>query len=154
MDRPENDRFAWVPGPFVSLSTSGLPTNIPDKLFGLHRTQFYGLKLTLNWILVTAYSYLPPAHEVCDGYVFTRVCLSTGGEGGVPGQVHPRAGTHTPTQTRYTPPDQVHPPEQCMLGDTGNKRAVRILLKCILVCITFIHKLNLMAHVVVWQKQC
>ena len=22
---------------------------------------------------------LPPAHEVCEGYVFTRVCLSTGG---------------------------------------------------------------------------
>ena len=39
---------------------------------------------------------------------------------------------------RYTPqggapPWQVHPPEQCMLGDTGNKRAVRILLECILV---------------------
>ena len=26
-----------------------------------------------------------------------------------------------------------YPPEQCMLGDTGNKRAVRILLECILV---------------------
>ena len=24
---------------------------------------------------------LPPANEVCEGYVFTRVCLSTGGEG-------------------------------------------------------------------------
>ena len=34
---------------------------------------------------------------------------------------------------RHTPWDQVHPPEQCMLGDTGNKRAVRILLECILV---------------------
>ena len=38
----------------------------------------------------------------------------------------------------YTPPDQRqatpgtrdrHPPGQCMLGDTGNKRAVRILLE-------------------------
>ena len=29
---------------------------------------------------------------------------------------------------RYT-----SPPEQCTLGDTGNKRAVRILLDCILV---------------------
>ena len=43
---------------------------------------------------------------------------------GVPGQVHPQAGT---------PPGQVHLREQCMLGDTGNKRAVRILLECILV---------------------
>ena len=32
-----------------------------------------------------------------------------------------------------TPPRQVHPLEQCMLGDTGNKWAVRILLECILV---------------------
>ena len=39
--------------------------------------------------------------------------------GGVPGQV--------PPGTRYTPQDQ------CMLGDMGNKRAVRILLECILV---------------------
>ena len=36
-----------------------------------------------------------------------------------PGQVPPRAGTH--------------PSAQCMLGDTGNKRAVRILLECNLV---------------------
>ena len=41
-----------------------------------------------------------------------------------PGQVHSRAGT---------PPGQVYPPEQCMLGDTGNKWVVHILLECILV---------------------
>ena len=29
--------------------------------------------------------------------------------------------------------NSVHIQEQCMLGDTGNKRAVRILLECILV---------------------
>ena len=60
-------------------------------------------------------------------------------------QVNPPAGT--PPRTRYNPPDQVHPPgpgtppEQVApreqvhpreLGDTGNKRAVRILLECIL----------------------
>ena len=44
---------------------------------------------------------------------------------------HPGPGTSplgpgVPPQTRYTP-------EQCMLGDTGNKRAVHILLECILV---------------------
>ena len=65
----------------------------------------------------------------------------------------PRTGTRYTPQTRYTPDqvpplgpgtppdrynpwdqvpsDQVPPPEQCMLGDTGNKRAVRILLECI-----------------------
>ena len=90
---------------------------------------------------------LPPANEVCEGYVFTRVCLFRGGVPGQlhhHGQVHPRAGT-PPAGTplgRYTPgryipwagtppgqvhlPRQVHPPEQCMLGDTGNKRAVRM----------------------------
>ena len=51
-------------------------------------------------------------------------------------QVHP-PGPGTPPPP--PPWDQVHPPgpgtppKQCMLGDTGNKRAVRILLECILV---------------------
>ena len=35
---------------------------------------------------VSAGQLLPPANEVCEGYVFTRVCLSTGGGGGL--QVH------------------------------------------------------------------
>ena len=43
------------------------------------------------------------------------------------------ADTPTPTQTQR----QVPPWEQCMLGDTGNKRAVRILLECILVMYVF-----------------
>ena len=54
--------------------------------------------------------------------------------------------THTPipprTRGRHLPPsgpgttplrDQRHPIAQCMLGDTGSKRAVHILLECILV---------------------
>ena len=50
-------------------------------------------------------------------------------------QVHPK--------TRCTPQDQVHPPdqvprEQCMPRDTVSKRAVRILLECILVSNAFI----------------
>ena len=44
---------------------------------------------------------------------------------GTPRQVHPLG--------RYTPRADTPPPEQCVLGDTGNKRAVRILLECILV---------------------
>ena len=61
---------------------------------------------------------------------------------------------HTPgiTLPRSTPPWEAHPPKpleadpreadspppaQCMLGDTGNKRAVSILLECILVCYNF-----------------
>ena len=79
-------------------------------------------------------------------FLHMSVILSTGEA--VPGQVpprqvHPRAGT-LPGQVhplgRYTPragtPPWTGTPlprEQCMLGDTANKRAVRILLECILV---------------------
>ena len=82
------------------------------------------------------------------------------GPGTPPTRYTPRPGTPPGTrytlQTRYTPFDQVHPPgtrytprtrftpwtrytpqEQCMLGDMGNKRAVRILLECILVVLIF-----------------
>ena len=38
-------------------------------------------------------------------------------------------GTGTPPQGAGTP----LPPEQCMLGDTANKRVVSIILECILV---------------------
>ena len=73
-------------------------------------------------------------------FLHVSVILSTvAGGRGVPGQVPPWDQVHPPG-TKYTPRDQVHPPEQCMLGDTGNKRAVRILLQCILVqeCISVI----------------
>ena len=36
----------------------------------------------------------------------------------------------TPPGTRH-PPGADSPPAQCMLGDMGNRRAVRILLECI-----------------------
>ena len=45
-------------------------------------------------------------------------------------QAHP-PGAGNPPGTRH-PPDQA-PPEQSMLGDTVNERAVRILLECNLV---------------------
>ena len=69
----------------------------------------------------TFFNYRP--QQSCEGYVFTCMCLSTGG--GVPGQVPPRTryiplppgpgnspppGPGTPPGTRYTPQDQVHPP--------------------------------------------
>ena len=52
--------------------------------------------------------------------MFLHLSVSHSVQGGT------RAGTH---------PGQVHPREQCRLGDTGNKPAVRILLECILVYI-------------------
>ena len=84
---------------------------------------------------------LPPANKVCTGYVFTPVCQSFCSQGGMSASVH--AGIHTPLGRhpradtlplgRHPPLGQTPSPVQCMLGDTGNKRAVRILLKCILV---------------------
>ena len=62
-------------------------------------------------------SLLPPAKEVCEGYVFTHVCLSTGGEyvsRYLPGQVHPPS-RYTPEHVHPpagTPPGQAHPPRQ------------------------------------------
>ena len=44
----------------------------------------------------------------------------------------------------YTPPGSRHPPAQCMLGDAGNKRAVRILLEYILaICYACILSLDI-----------
>ena len=63
--------------------------------------------------------FLPPANEVCKGYVFTPVCQSFCSQGGeylsryTPGQVHP-PGRYTPLG-RYTPQAGT-PPRQCMLG--------------------------------------
>ena len=95
---------------------------------------------------------LPPANVVCEGYVFTGVCLSTGGERRPPwqGDPHPLArrppwqgdpqqgeppGRETPPARRPPwqgdPPANRHPPGK----ETPplNVRAVRILLECILV---------------------
>ena len=55
---------------------------------------------------------------------------------------HGTRRSHPPRDQRQAPPQ-----EQCMLGDTGNKRAIRILLECILVIILLIlefHEINLL----------
>ena len=56
----------------------------------------------------------------------------------------PPSGPGTPRPLEQTSPPGTgtfprcrHPPAQCMLGDTGNKRAVRILLECNLVVIIY-----------------
>ena len=102
---------------------------------------------------------LPPATKLGQGYIFTGICDSVhrGGStwaGTPPGtrytpqdQVPPGPGTPSGTRytpqtryttpwTRYTPRTRYTPWEQCMLGDTGNKWVVCILLECILVCIS------------------
>ena len=49
--------------------------------------------------------FLPVAYEVCEGYRFTRICLSGRG---VPGQVPPRQVPLGPLD-RYTPMDRYTP---------------------------------------------
>ena len=61
---------------------------------------------------------------------YTPQACTTHWAGTPPGQVH-LPGQVPPGQV-YSPQDR-YPPEQCMLGNTGNKWAVRILLECILV---------------------
>ena len=75
--------------------------------------------------------------EVCEGYVFTTVCQSFCSQGGVClsecGDTY-LPWEQTPLWSRHLPgADTPSPPAQCMLGDTGNKWEVRILLECILV---------------------
>ena len=80
--------------------------------------------------------FLPPANEVCEGYVFTGVCLSTGGG------VCPIACWDTPQDQRQTPPrvdtpgqtpPSQTPPLHSACWDPVNKPAVRIPLECIFV---------------------
>ena len=95
--------------------------------------------------------FLPPANVVCEGYVFTGVCLSTGG-GCLPHCIlgYTSLGRHPPSR-HPSPPGQTPQPPQVdtpSLGrqppwantprcsacwDTVNKRAVRIPLECILI---------------------
>ena len=112
--------------------------------------------------------FLPPANVVCEGYVFTGVCLSTGGSptGRPRGQGYPPAGR--PPSGQGDPPRQRDPPgrETPQQGDppagrpprqgdppgretplwqgdsrhTVNERAVCILLECIPV---FVGKWNI-----------
>ena len=74
---------------------------------------------------------LPPANEVCEGYVFTPVCQSFCSYGGHLPQC--MLGYADPPPPGVDPWEQKSPPPQCMLEDTANKRVVRILLECILV---------------------
>ena len=77
---------------------------------------------------------LPPANEVCEGYVFTLVCQSFCSRGvftSVHAGIHFPLGRH-PLRSRYPPPG-ADPPFAVHAGRYGNKRAVHILLECILV---------------------
>ena len=78
-------------------------------------------------VITFFYFYRPQMKFAKVMHLHVSVCP----QGGVPGQV---------PSGRYTSLRQVHRPDQCTLGDTGNKWVVRILLACILVCL-FLMKL-------------
>ena len=89
------------------------------------------------WQICVEYCYRPQTKFAKVMFLHLSVILFTGG---VSASVH--AGIHPPEQTptphweqtppsKHTPPWEQTPP--CMLGDTGNKRAVRILVECVLV---------------------
>ena len=75
------------------------------------------------------------SRQSCEGYVFTPVCHSVHG-GGLPqcmlGYTHTQEQTPSPQNKGPSLGSRHPPPQQCMLGDTNNEWAVRILLECIL----------------------
>ena len=124
------------------LGNSGCCTDliITARKRSLRRLCFY---TCLSFILFTVGEYLTryPPHQVHTPPQ-TRYTPGPGThppEQTPPDQVH-YPGTRYP-RPRYTPPradtprDQVHPPEQSILGDTVNVRAVHILLERNLVCL-------------------
>ena len=126
-----------------------------QKKKGLYHLSAYSSRISIYFSVDMIYSYflwtlLRPATKLWQCYVFMRVCDSvySGGSASVhagidpPGADPPEDTRKTPQEdpSRKTPPRKTsggHPQEQCMLGDMGNKWAVRILLKCILVCTIF-----------------
>ena len=78
---------------------------------------------------------LPPATKLGQGNIFRSVCQELCPQRGVSAtNALPRDTPRADTPRNRHPLEKTPPPlEQCMLGDTGNKRALRILLECILV---------------------
>ena len=67
--------------------------------------------------------------------IFSEACVKNSVHRGEGGCAPLHAGIHPPKGPEADTPQSRHPPpqEKCMLGYTGNKRAVRILLEYILV---------------------
>ena len=112
--------------------------------FNTHVTSYIAVRIPKSiFIMKTGQDKLFTARKrsLGQGNIFAPVCHSviTVGEGGLPQCIAgiccppPREQTPHPGSRHsleQTPPWSRHPPMQCMLGDTVNKRAVRILLKC------------------------
>ena len=98
--------------------------------------------LKRSYILLTVQAlFLPPANEVCDGYVFTDVCFFTGWGGGLglcPWGSPFKGGSPSRGVSVQGAlcPEGLYAGRGVCPGETetssyGNERAVRILLECI-----------------------
>ena len=82
---------------------------------------------------------LPPATKLGQGNIFRSVCQELCPKGGMSGQTPPLADTPRSRHPHPLGADMLPslgadtPREQCMLGDMGNKRAVRIPLEWIII---------------------
>ena len=86
-----------------------------------------------SFIMVYEYFYRP--QRSWGKVIFSEACVKNSvHRGDLP---HCMLGYPTPRIKGRHPPEPDIPPGQCMWGDTGNKRAVRILLECNLVFLNF-----------------
>ena len=134
----------------IEFKTQPTPQTIMQKYFcakwlSVENLRFLSCRMPKLYILKGSDKFLPPATKLGQGNIFRSVCQEFCSQGGVctiacwdtpppgPEADPPQEQRQTPPDQRQTPPPGADPPAQCMLGDTGNKRAVRILLECILV---------------------
>ena len=108
-----SDRWSFT----LKCKTLKIQVTLNSALYFFTFSQSKTLKVTLSDCIS-----LPPANKVCEGYVFTGVCLSTVGSRSLSGGSLVSAGGSL-SRGGFCKGD---PPY-------GNQRAVRILLECILV---------------------
>ena len=65
-------------------------------MFNLSSDKNRRTNLVSRLLSISAILFLPPANEVCEGYAFTYVCLSTGGSRSLSGGGYPLWGDFCP----------------------------------------------------------
>ena len=151
-DQPKfNSQYFWITEAMFCARDS----SCWDFIYQSHATKLLlVVGNDVRFVSFVVVGFLSPANKVCEGYVFTGVCLSTGRvsaplHAGIHTPwtdmpwAHTPLGTHPPGRLPWadtpqadcpghTPPGQT-PPLHSACWDTVNKWAVRIPLECILV---------------------
>ena len=109
-----NGRMFSLPHFHFQSKSVNISTILASKLKICVYIQTYRI---ISWLL------LPPSTKLEQGNIFRSVCQ----------EFCPWGGVCPDTPWSRHPQGQESPWEQCMLGDTGNKRVVSILLECMLV---------------------